>query len=466
MNLIKSLLIAIVAMLVTGCAITPPVTTAENFCGFKIRRVGTELPEQPAHNLFAEGPESILLLSGGGEDGAFGAGLLDEWHKNAGHLPTFSTVTGISTGATAATFAFIDQPSVARRDYDIQKEADIARAFAKVDANGNPTLTSYPSIAKHDALSDLTPLEATLRRDVSMEVLQAVASQYPARRLYVGAVDVDSGDAVEFDMTEMAQRAVASKEAFAKFQPCYVKAIIASAAQPPAAPPEFIDNREYIDGGARFGIFLDDYGLRAGLKRHRPEMSSAVVAPVVPRDFEAVVPKLSAPPTLFIIINGNQTISPACGKKVTTNCGTGGTDPYDNRIGAHKSWSLLPLAMRSSKVLINQIYLFSVTDIYARYAATYGANHDQQYVNDHIKYMAIADVDLNHFPKSGPTCPQQRISDTRDLRVLEFHPNYMRCLIQFGAHYADTHQAALKVETDLAVPAIQDAPPLPPVLMH
>jgi hypothetical protein len=49
---------------------------------------------------------SILALSGGGEHGAFGAGLLNGWSET-GRRPSFSIVTGISTGALMAPFAFL-----------------------------------------------------------------------------------------------------------------------------------------------------------------------------------------------------------------------------------------------------------------------------------------------------------------------------------------------------------------------
>jgi hypothetical protein len=49
---------------------------------------------------------SVLALSGGGEHGAFGAGLLNGWSES-GQRPSFSIVTGISTGALMAPFAFL-----------------------------------------------------------------------------------------------------------------------------------------------------------------------------------------------------------------------------------------------------------------------------------------------------------------------------------------------------------------------
>ena len=49
---------------------------------------------------------NYLAISGGGANGAFGAGLLVGWTE-AGTRPEFDFVTGISTGALIAPFAFL-----------------------------------------------------------------------------------------------------------------------------------------------------------------------------------------------------------------------------------------------------------------------------------------------------------------------------------------------------------------------
>src|SRR6476469_7825321 len=48
----------------------------------------------------------FLAISGGGDDGAFGAGLLNGWSAS-GTRPEFKMVTGVSTGALIAPFAFL-----------------------------------------------------------------------------------------------------------------------------------------------------------------------------------------------------------------------------------------------------------------------------------------------------------------------------------------------------------------------
>lgn len=51
-------------------------------------------------------PAHYLVISGGGDQGAFGAGLLNGW-SDSGTRPEFKLVTGVSTGALIAPFAFL-----------------------------------------------------------------------------------------------------------------------------------------------------------------------------------------------------------------------------------------------------------------------------------------------------------------------------------------------------------------------
>ncbi|MBV8699995.1 MAG: patatin-like phospholipase family protein, partial [Bradyrhizobium sp.] len=49
---------------------------------------------------------NMLAISGGAEDGAFGAGVLSGW-GDAGNRPSFDLVTGVSSGALIAPFVFL-----------------------------------------------------------------------------------------------------------------------------------------------------------------------------------------------------------------------------------------------------------------------------------------------------------------------------------------------------------------------
>ena len=76
----------------------------------------------------ATGPYQILALSGGGADGAFGAGVLIGWTKR-GDRPQFNVVTGVSTGALIAPFAFLGP------EYDARlRDAYTSGAAAEPDA--------------------------------------------------------------------------------------------------------------------------------------------------------------------------------------------------------------------------------------------------------------------------------------------------------------------------------------------
>jgi hypothetical protein len=80
-------------------------------------------------------PADFLAISGGGEDGAFGAGLLVGWSA-AGTRPRFKGVTGISTGALTAPFAFLGPAydSKLREVYTTIAGKDILRSNGLLDA--------------------------------------------------------------------------------------------------------------------------------------------------------------------------------------------------------------------------------------------------------------------------------------------------------------------------------------------
>ena len=136
---------------------------------------------------------TILALSGGGEDGAFGAGVLTGWTR-AGGRPTFDVVTGVSTGALMAPFAFLGPryDSVLRSIYTEYGQDDLMRG------RGLPGLLG-------DALNDPSPMADLIARHVTPSMVSEIAGAHAAgRRLFVVTSNLDTGHADVWDLGAMA----------------------------------------------------------------------------------------------------------------------------------------------------------------------------------------------------------------------------------------------------------------------
>jgi hypothetical protein len=186
-------------------------------------------------------PTTILALSGGGANGAYGAGLLVGWSEH-GDRPVFDVVTGVSTGALAAPFAFLgsDWDDALRRAYTSGGAADLLswRSFA---AFLNPSLFS------NQVLRDLVD------DNVTPELLQAVAREHAAgRRLLVATTNLDREETVIWDMGLLATQGDENARELFK------EVLVASASIPGVFPPVLIaglqaDNEVvlemHVDGG-------------------------------------------------------------------------------------------------------------------------------------------------------------------------------------------------------------------------
>jgi hypothetical protein len=193
-------------------------------------------------------PAVFLAVSGGGDNGAFGAGLLNGWTE-AGNRPEFKLVTGVSTGALIAPFAFLGPAydEQLKRFYTTTGPEDIAKQRSLLAA-----LTS-------DALADNAPLWQLVSREVNQSLLDAIAREYEkGRLLFVATVDLDARQAVLWNLTKIA--ASEDPNALGLFR----SLMIASAAIPGAFPPVMIDveanGRAYqemhVDGGTMSQVFV------------------------------------------------------------------------------------------------------------------------------------------------------------------------------------------------------------------
>ena len=157
------------------------------------------LQQEKAANQGKLDPEAnFLALSGGGGDGAFGAGLLCGWTE-AGTRPRFKLVTGISTGALIAPFAFLGS------EYDAKlKEAYTTISDKDIYTVPN-TLKLIINLGRIEGAASTEPLAKLLERLVDDQMIQKIAAEHnKGRRLLVGTTQLDAQRQVIWNMGAIA----------------------------------------------------------------------------------------------------------------------------------------------------------------------------------------------------------------------------------------------------------------------
>lgn len=205
----------------------------------------------------AQGERTMLALSGGSDNGAYGAGLLNGWTQS-GTRPEFAIVTGVSTGALIAPFAFLgpDQDATLKRIYTTISAKDIYRGRFP------PAIPLSPSAATTKPLAHLISLIVT---DAMIDRIGH--EQARGRRLFVGTANLDAQRMVIWNMG-----AIAASDApnhYALFR----QVLLASSSIPALFPPVMIkaqtDGRTisemHVDGGTTAQILtLPDETLTGG----------------------------------------------------------------------------------------------------------------------------------------------------------------------------------------------------------
>ena len=193
-------------------------------------------------------PNSFLAISGGGDNGAFGAGLLNGWTK-AGTRPEFKLVTGVSTGALIAPFAFLGPA------YDERLKA----LYTGISMRDVAEERSLLSVLYNDALADNAPLRKLVKKSVTQEMVDAIAAEHDKGRvLLVATTNLDVRRPVIWNITEIAATRLPGALDLVH------KILIASAAIPGTFPPVMIDveagGRRYqemhVDGGTASQVFV------------------------------------------------------------------------------------------------------------------------------------------------------------------------------------------------------------------
>ncbi len=190
----------------------------------------------------------LLSVSGGGENGAFGAGLLCGWTEQ-GTRPEFELVTGISTGALTAPFAFLGPA------YDAKLKA----VYTELEPRQVMNPRFITAALWNDALADNSPLYQSITRYLDDRMLADIAKGYDAGRLLlVASTDLDAQLPVIWNIGAIA------KSGHPKAADTIRRVLLASAAIPGAFPPSMfevtVDGTTYhemhVDGGAFAQTFL------------------------------------------------------------------------------------------------------------------------------------------------------------------------------------------------------------------
>lgn len=218
--------------------------------------LGKDLPPEPTlEELQAALPGFVgrkvqyLAISGGGANGAFAAGLLNGWSVS-GERPEFTVVTGISTGALIAPFAFLgpEYDPVIKHLYTNYSTSDLAEEQGWIR-----------SLLGGEAGYDTTPLRSRIEHYFDASLMKSIAAEHrEGRLLLIGTTNLDAARSVIWNIGAIADSG----------RPGALELIhdiiLASASIPLVFPPVLIDveaggevfDEMHTDGGVSRQSFL------------------------------------------------------------------------------------------------------------------------------------------------------------------------------------------------------------------
>lgn len=224
----------------------------------------------------------VLVLSGGGSHGAFGAGMLVGWTAS-GKRPEFEIVTGVSTGALIASFAFLG-PAWDDKLEKFYTNISNDQIFVDLGLGG----------FFEESLYDTAPLKKLIDSVVDQKMLDAIAAEHnKGRRLYVATTDLDAGQVVVWDMGGIAASNHPNRLEL------YRRILLSSAALPGLFKPVYIPGKKgryhmHVDGGVKAPILLRSF-MVGGKKKRRTvyvlvngKLSLTAGAPPVDANFKQI----------------------------------------------------------------------------------------------------------------------------------------------------------------------------------
>lgn len=372
----------------------------------------------------------FLVLSGGSLNGAFGAGFFLGLQESGRLPPEPRVVTGVSTGSLQATMLFLARQPVAA-DRRTAWQGGMASDDPSPEGPGWPAVRpgrsniedlAFAYSIRHEgeilkvvpfgglgmlvsgSKGDLSPLRRRLLAMITPETIGQVAFEAcRGRKLYVGVTNVDDGQGYALDLTALALRAFdgdATAKLMTMVRESYVESLVASSSVPVGAKPVTLRIRDFdtnqhrrnlfIDGGARFGVFLREVHAAHALAANAGGPAGGVT----------------------LIVNTRLAIKPW----------------HDGDLSSPRNpWLMTTLGLRAVDILENQVYRLSV-EVVEDKAASFGALRMATLSNEHIPGGVVPD----DHPYRGKACKDWHEADEAAAHPVQFYPSYMACLIDYG----------------------------------
>jgi hypothetical protein len=224
----------------------------------------------------------FLIISGGGDFGAFGAGVLKGWKTvpadNPLAMPDFTVVTGVSTGALISPFAFVGDDDAINRIVNLYRNPQPDWVKKRGFLYFLPNNISF---------AEVPGLERDVKKNVDADMIRRIAEKgAKGNVLAVNTSNIDNGEPRVFDLVAEAKRAQESGDT-SRFE----SILLASSGIPGAFPAREIDGQLYVDGFITGNII---YGGRIGEEDSLPAV------------WQKTYPDIAIPKIRYWVIFNNQ----------------------------------------------------------------------------------------------------------------------------------------------------------------
>ncbi len=314
-------------------------------------------------------PHHYLVISSGGDDGAFGAGLLIGWTA-AGDRPEFDLVTGVSTGALMAPLAFLGP------DYD----GRLREVYTQYSGDDMVERLSLSEALSGDAAFDTTPLRRLINRYIGDdEVARIAAEARKGRRLLVATTNLDAARPVVWDLTKIAASGAPNARQLIGdviLASCSVPGLFRPVLLEVAAGGERYDEL-HVDGGVTSQLFIGPNGY----------------------DWERAITGLGVPgkPQVYVIRNARlRPVREAARNNLERTIAAVSRNP-----GGPPEWKEVELKMTPiiRRSLASMARDPGIDEVYRRYVATFGATLDFNFAHipDDLDLDPSEFIDLDYM---------------------------------------------------------------------